>query len=829
MLVSLRRSFRKLDEFLEEVFARLLAHRRLAKLTIGLLVALSVVLAVAIRVAPYKMNEFEFLEFDSYIEYWQAKYVYEHGPLSWYTLTPENPDTHRFWYPWGRDFVHTSFPFLPMWTGVTYHLVKHFGLTLQQWAALQPVLFAAIATVVAYLAVKEVSSSRLAGVLGSFLYAVLPAAVERSVIGYVEKEGVAAVFIFLFVYFYSKSLKAVYTTKWGWLKYTTPAALSLALVGWLWGGYAYILGTVVLSLVLAPILLRERFTREVLLCNVVLVVLTMVFIVPSPATATTLGVYPLSLRGLGWVLLGATLLPAVYYFTHVEYKRVGFKRPLLTRGKYFLLLVAVAACGLVIVFTGVLPLGYRPLMTLGIRIAELGPLGESIAEHQSPLSSPSMFNNMLHSWGVYIAPLVFASPLFLGIIGIFYLLYRGRPEQLYLAIAFALSFYSYLNMVYMIGVAAYFGIVVIAVMMSAIMLVAFPYTPQRPLEKKSVRARGRLKGSWYTRAVALLFLVAVYVNIGYTAYTELQVNSRILYTFRAGVSNLNYYSDSWYRAVETMRSMPNDSVIIAWWDYGYGISVSGEKISVADGSTLNGTQIGIIGLIMWSDSTDKAANLAKLFRVKPNSTYLMVIEGFIAVEQNETVLIWPVFLGGGIPGIVDWPKSLWMLKIGNFEVNNIRRLTGLEVEPVDSANYLYFYYNQYTGEYYVSPPLTQPEKTPLVYKLVVDAALYWAESKGKRGVFYWFTGSEQTLSSSLQQQLKSMLGVNITKQVSITNITGLSERPLKNDPVLEPYAVIVEPFTSPDTGAPLTATVMGQSGVVYSVIAIYRFTNIPSY
>jgi len=67
-------------------------------------------------------------------------------------------------------------------------LSQNFGLTLEQWAALQPIIFASVATILAYFAAKELTGSRIAGITASFLFAVLPSAVERTVIGYVEKK-----------------------------------------------------------------------------------------------------------------------------------------------------------------------------------------------------------------------------------------------------------------------------------------------------------------------------------------------------------------------------------------------------------------------------------------------------------------------------------------------------------------------------------------------------------------------------------------------------------------------------------------------------------------
>jgi len=109
-MLVLRNTARKIDYSIAELVFKVSSSKTLTTIITGLLIAFAVVLGVLIRTAPFGLNGFEFFEFDSYIEYWQAKYVYENGPLAWYTLTRSNPDTHVFWYPWGRDFIYTSYP-----------------------------------------------------------------------------------------------------------------------------------------------------------------------------------------------------------------------------------------------------------------------------------------------------------------------------------------------------------------------------------------------------------------------------------------------------------------------------------------------------------------------------------------------------------------------------------------------------------------------------------------------------------------------------------------------------------------------------------------------
>jgi len=819
----------RVDRVVSSLVERVHSSQRLQRVLVASLVALSALLAIIIRTAPLGLNGFEFFEFDSYIEYWQAKYVYERGPLAWYTLTRKNPDTHVFWYPWGRDFVFTSYPFLPLWIGTTYHLVKLLGLSLEQWSAVQPVLFAVAAVIAAYFASREVSNSRVSGVLASLLLAVLPAAVERSVIGYVEKEGVAAVFVMLFVYFYTKLLRELSTStpppRSRLLLHTTLAALSLALVGWLWGGYVFILGTVVAFIVISPVLVNRYVNRDFVLYNILVVILAQVFALPSPATTNTLGWYPFRLRGLGLLLVGSLALPLLYYYLGVEYRRLSLKKPLLTTGRYTLLLVVVLVAGAVLVATGVVPISGRLAWALGLRFVPVPPLVESIAEHQSPLSGAGMVLRMLHSWGSPAAVLVFASPLFMSVLGLFYLFYKGAPEKVYLAVAFTVAFYSYLNAVYMIGAAAYFGVLVASHFTG---LLVSRLTPQvvSTTRTRGVRARRsiarRSSGGVYTRLLLLLLLVAVLANTGYTAYVDYTINSKMLYTFRSGLSGVNYYTDSWYRAIEAIRSTPPGSLIIAWWDYGYGISVPGGRASAADGSTLNNTQIGIVGLILLSGTTEKAAELARLLRAESNTTFLMVIEGILVREAEREIEIWPVLAGGAFPGVVDWPKSIWMIRIGNSVVDALRR-RGVDVSPIDTSRFLYWY------EGVLSPRLDKPETTPLIYRIVVDAALYWASSQNKTAKFCWYSGTEQPLDYQIRRLIEDALKISVERAIRVVSPAGecVSLRPLANDAYLEPYAVIVEPFRDPVTGNLLVVTYRGEQYTLYSIIVIYRFTRIP--
>lgn len=829
--MSFKKHLRALDYRLARLQAYLAERKAVSSLVVALFLVLSVALGITIRAIPFNLNGFEFFEFDSYIEYWQAKYVYEHGLLSWYSLTRSNPDTHVFWYPWGRDFIYTSYPFLPIWIGLTYHLAEKAGFTLQAWAAIQPLVFAAVAIILAYFAGVEVTGSKIAGLVTSLITATLPAAIERSVIGFVEKEGVAAVFIYLFILFYAKMLKSIRATPPQPRRtalYMVLGALFLGMVGWLWGGYIFILGTLVAYLVLAPILARSYLTRDFVIYNLAFVILSMVFVLPSPANARTLGLYPPSIKGLGLPLLAASLIPVAYYYLSKEFRKLGLKKPVLTPGRYFLLLVLLLVIGGVLVAYGLLPIGGRLAWALGLRFVSVQPLVESIAEHQPPLARPESVVGMLHSWGVpldYVF-LIVVSPLMLCVIGALYLWYKGEPEKIYVAVAFVLAFYSYLNAAYMIATAAYFAAFTVSAVVAKLVELVLPRITTRAKRKPGIRPSRYAEHYSYTtagvfvRILALVLVVAFATTMVLTASAEYTANSSTIYTFKAGLSGLRAYTDSWYKAVEAIRALPKDAVVISWWDYGYGISVPGSRASVADGSTINNTQIGIVGLIMVSNSTENAAELAKLFNVTPGKAYLMVIEGLLVIKNNGNITIWPI-VGGTMPGIVDTPKSLWMIRIGNSVVPELRS-KGINVSYVDTSTFIYLY-----GSNLLSPPFDKPSEIPLIYRLVVDAALYWAETQGLNGSFCWYTGTKQALRSDIREQIYENLKINVTTQVNPTGVSCTSERPLKDDEYLKPYTVIVEPFKDPRTGSDIVVSFGGQSGVLYSLILIYEFAKLP--
>jgi dolichyl-diphosphooligosaccharide--protein glycosyltransferase len=99
------------------------------------------------------------------------------------------------------------------------------------------------------------------------------------------------------------------------------------------------------------------------------------------------------------------------------------------------------------------------------------------------------------------------------------------------------------------------------------------------------------------------------------------------------------------------NNLPSDTVVASWWDYGYWISVIGDKISLADNGTINGTQIAQLGQMFMSNETE-ALTILKHYDAK----YVVVFTTLrLALAQNQ-----PILYG-------DEVKWRWMARIGGLD------------------------------------------------------------------------------------------------------------------------------------------------------------------
>ncbi len=617
---------------------------------------------------PADLKQFGYLYGnDPWIEYWQAKYLYEHGLGSWLKLTRDNPATHVFWWPWGRDFTSSSYPFVPALAAATYSLVSD-TLSLQQWIALIPPIMSLVMLAAGYLYMR-ILFGRVAALVTIPLLYLVPATLDRTHAGFVEKEGISLGFFILALMLLSIALRRRS------LAWAAAAGLATGLVGFMWGGYRLLILVFAAAIMLTPLASRGiddmKKLSHVGLAAAVSASATLALASSLSAVQLTISILPLA-AGLATMLL-VYLLPKLLVRVYgPAYEAKIFK----TYG-FAVIAVGIAAI-LLLPMTGI---GGRALYTIlwPLRgLVNLGPLVESIAEHAPLLASPASAEriNILLVTG------------FIG--GIVALLYHGfkrkMPEALPAAVAALSTLYGVIGMVYLLQVAS----VMAALVTPAILE---PLLGKRPSRGYTVFTDELRKG------LLIVLVLALLASALYNARIALgDVQARVPGILTANGPTLN---PGWLVLLDYLRAQTdNTTIVVTWWDYGYWVSVGAGNPTLADGATINGTQISILARMLVSDE-DTSSKIMEEFGLEPGKTLILVHDAALYLNGNVYFL-----------NMIDLPKSYWMVRIGGYDPRDYFATRIVGGRPITTPS-----------------PALNGTRNGLLYNILVDAAYRLASNR----------------------------------------------------------------------------------------------------
>ncbi len=610
-----------------EVLREIYSLRKYFSLVIVIVIAL---LAVYVRMLPAFKYGFELHANDPWIEYWLTDYLVKHGLSSWFSLTPANPDTHLFWYPWGRDFVHDEYPLAVIIAAATYPIGHALGMSVKQWLVIEPPIFGFLMVISAYLLAREIAGE-LAGIIAALFAGFTPGAVQRTIAGFVEKEGIALPFILLSLYFVVRLLKH------GKLRDAVAGGVLAGLVAWTWGGYQALCA--VLAIIAAFYPLVARVGLKVMRGFTVL--LAVDFIVSAACPAVRLKYFA---TGAGLLLIGGVAALIVAWFLWKLEERGSRILVLTPRQTYIALIIIAGVAGLTLMYTGKLSFSGRVLAFLGKHFED--PLVASVSEHQI-LPARAVFRET-------------GGPFILSIVYLGYALMRVRKESWHIAlmVPVVLMLYSAFSAAYLMQSVA----TILAVGAGAAM------APIARLMHKSLK-EGRYGVDTLSLATSIVCLLFVVVVAAAHAKVAVAVAESNIPTIKAGGLDLAVENRAWEYALGVLRNetSPN-SVVIAWWDYGYWISVGAHRATVADGATCNSTQIRLLAKALTAQNETEAVDIIfSKFKAPPNDTYLVIFDIFRSASSG----IKGLWLTGPLPspytgtvGMGDIPKSIWMLRIG---------------------------------------------------------------------------------------------------------------------------------------------------------------------
>ncbi len=600
-------------------------------LIIGVLIlAFSISFLIRSQGADYG---FELNEFDPFFNFRATEYMVENGIGEYF----EWHDTMS-WYPEGRNISATSQVMLHATTAITYQIFGG-GSSLYDFTILFPVVFGSITAIVVFALVRVIGGTT-AGLFAAILYAVSVPIILRGTIGWFKSEPLGLFYGILGLYLFLSGLNS--KNKKIAIAKLVGGGIVLAFGLSAWGGTQFFvipLGIFVLAL---PFVRKDH---KFLIWSIPVFVFS--FLLTSSSFEFVGAKFALGLGGLSLIIPTAFLVACIFV------QRLSKEHK--TRNCLILLaaLLIIGTSLLVInAESEVLPLPqFRYLNAINPFLTTENALVDSVAEHATTTLSQSFF---FHS-----ILMIFAG------IGIWIILSKKTEGITHVKndmIAFSLIIG--LSGVY---VSSAFVRLEVFASISLIILssIGLSILTKEIFSNKNLFGNFNIgsiiKISFMVVIVILLLIPLVYPNSNWV--TSVKAPPTIL----NGGSNWNTATNDWKDTFEWIKNnTPEDSVIAAWWDYGYWTTTMSDRATLADNFTGNHTRIEKIAQTLLSTPDDAWANLESM-----GADYVLIFVVGQRIDQGQSEPVY-IISGGG-----DESKKQWFMRIAGEPVGKFVHADGI--------------------------------------------------------------------------------------------------------------------------------------------------------
>ncbi|MEZ0319520.1 MAG: STT3 domain-containing protein [Pyrobaculum sp.] len=600
-------------------------------------------------------------EFDPYVRYYLAKYTLQYGVGWWWS----GAHFTQFWYPYGVDWGKVLLPGTSFYGLFTYFLLSPFGVDLWHAVIAAPAIFNSLAVFsmfyLGYRVGEELgipNGGVKVGLLAALMTAISPAFIERGFAAWFDDEPISLFLIPLGLALLLDGLRRP------WLGALAGAALGY--VAWTWGAHFYVWNLVGLYALVLPLyhLLKLASaprpttkgrrvqvppaelpfnTRNFFLSYLLFYAVYLVFVATIPR------------YGVHTVTSAFNILPtfglAAAAVTWLLDAKLGVTRTVELLRRYIWYIVGVVAVGIV-AFAAALATGAIG----GKFLATLMPLGRSaivasVAEHTT-----TTFTQIVPRYGPILPFIVASVP------------YLFTPSGFMVLTYLATAGYAAATMVRLL------------VLLAPAAILAAAVGVVKALESKRL---------------GLLMLLAAFLSLTFLFLSVLPAATPREQHF-AGVarqptqiatSAVGAISADFLDALMWLKTrLPPYEPVASWWDYGYWISIIGNKTSLADNSTINATQIGKIGLGLMAPPQIGMSIFTKEFKTK----YVLAIMPYTAYPLTLPTGQTFVMLVHEMPPGGDFLKSYWMAKIA---LENLPERAG-KILGGNATNFDNFFYTK---------------------------------------------------------------------------------------------------------------------------------------
>lgn len=584
-------------------------------------------LAFFIRLLPIRWG-LELSEFDPYFQYRFTEKIVNDGYFDWLNWN----DINR-WYPIGYEvnIGAKAFPGLPLTAATLYNILSALGvpISLYHFCILFPVIFGALACVMAFFLGKDLGGKTV-GLLSAFFLALTPSHISRTSAGFFDDETVGIGAILLFAFLFLRALDQERPRNHS-IIYAITAGLTLGYVTASWGAALYPIAMATLF-VFFLILLR-RYSRRLL---------TSYSITFGLGLFLAINVPKLSIKFLAsWAILPVAGVFGLLCLSEVV-------RTMQSRKWRIISVVGF----IVIIVGGFLALSY------------LGYVGSIAGKFMSVLDPTrrggseiyqSVQEHRLTAWGsIYYD---YGIGVFFFALGLFFAVRDMTNRNLYILIFGLTALYFAGSMVRLtILLASIFGILMSLGIVSMLrpFVTLIKETPKISAGRKYITGHVGKEFGGLVLIIMFVLLTVTYAFPSPRMYNHAFSPPTIL-TASVPIKPAEAVTE-WTEMLSWIQvNLPENAIVASWWDYGYWITVKGNRTSLADNATFNTTHIGSIGQVFMSNETEAVRILQERFdgpRGPP--THILVFTTFASVGSDQ--------------GYGDEGKWRWMARIANQSV-----------------------------------------------------------------------------------------------------------------------------------------------------------------
>ena len=563
------------------------------------IIGLILVIALYVRLLPLRFGAY-ISEFDPYLQYYATKVIVKGVESKGLVGIFEFFNHHipLTWQPEGVDLGLRYYPGVPYIGAITYLFLKLIGVgvTLEEVAIFLPVVFGVIGTLVVYLIGKEVGDE-FTGFIAAFFYSLSPAVIPRSNLGWYDTDGFGMPLLLISILMFIKSMKS--EEKREKILFSIFSGIFAGLLGSTWGAFIYLYIMYALFTIVLVLLSLLPKNYELTYIPMYLIATFIVTSVPRNKLTYLVGTS---------AILQYIAIALIFLYKYVDLKA------------YTKSIWKLISAVLLISLGGAILLSVAPLDIKGKLLAVILPNYEGIPTVVRTVQEQAGASFVYFYRGFFIL-IPFA------LYGFYLFLREKDPRKIFIILFSLTSIYVASNFVRLIVLAAPFIMILGGYGMKAFLGMMFEksFEPQKSYKKKYSDTSVSLKTQ-----ILVVSLIIILVGT-YYSYSVGVRSATYPVTILTGGNPFGQISYDWIEALEWMKAnIPNESIVAAWWDYGYWISFIAGKKTLADNGTLNQTRIRLLAEMFLSDE-DRAIEIMHQL----GAEYIVIYLGTIDVSSQQ--------------------------------------------------------------------------------------------------------------------------------------------------------------------------------------------------